>query len=71
MFGEAELGNSSPGLIMDEFPWRETMEQPQLVTDFTAIPAPTLFGQSLSSGRRRGKRTREANPLQGSLFGVN
>lgn len=70
MFEEVALDNPASESGID-FPWRETMEQPQLVTDFTAIPTPTLFGQSLSSGRRRGKRTREANPFQGSLFGVN
>ena len=68
---EAALENPTSGLIIDEFPWRETMEQPQLVTDFTAIPAPTLFGQSLPSARRKGRRTRESNPFQGSLFGLN
>ncbi len=68
---EVAWQETAPALTADEFPWRETAEQQQLVPDFTAIPVPSLFGQSGSSSKRRGKRTRQTNPFQGSLFGLN
>ena len=57
--------------VFDELSLAE-IPQPGLVVGGTPVVAvPTLFGQSLPSTRRSRKRTREADPLQGSLFSWN
>jgi len=53
---------------LDELPWSD-MSQPVLVPDSPTLT--TLFGQPLPSATRKGKRTRESDPLQGSLFSWN
>ena len=58
-------------LTIDQFPWQEVSEPIQIVTDFSALSVPTLFGEPVSSARRKSKRTRQPNPFQGSLFGLN
>jgi hypothetical protein len=42
-----------------------------LMPSITTTSAPILFGQSLQSTKRSGKRIRASNPEQGSLFGLN
>jgi hypothetical protein len=46
-------------------------EADPLMPSVTTTSAPTLFGQSLQSTKRNGKRTRASNPEQGSLFSLN
>ena len=55
---------------VDELPWSD-ISQPVLVPESPAMTLTTLFGQPFPSATRKGKRTRETDPLQGSLFSWN
>lgn len=58
-------------VVMDELPSAEMLQPGLLGEQLSALSVPTLFGQTLPSMKRKGKRTREADPLQGSLFTWN
>ena len=55
---------------VDELPWSD-ISQPVLVPESPTMTLTTLFGQPFPSATRKGKRTRETDPLQGSLFSWN
>jgi hypothetical protein len=54
-----------------ESPLADLSHGEMLASSVMTTSAPTLFGQSLQSARRRGKRTRVLIPEQGFLFGLN
>jgi superfamily II DNA or RNA helicase len=54
-----------------ESPLADLSHGEMLASSVMTTSAPTLFGQSLQSARRRGKRTRVLVPEQGFLFGLN
>jgi hypothetical protein len=70
-FQETVLDDPELVAIADEFRWPEASQPDQLIDELTAMTVPTLFGQTLPSVKRKGKRTREPNPFQGSLFSSN
>jgi superfamily II DNA or RNA helicase len=72
---EAVLTNSvfedRGNVIVDDLHPPDMLQSELVVPPTTAVAVPTLFGQPLPSPRRNRKRTREADPLQGSLFSLN
>jgi len=66
-----EFDNATAGFTASEFQWAGAPQSDQSAGEFTPMVAPALFGQPVPSVRRRGKRDRQQNPFQGSLFGPN
>ena len=54
--------------VIDELPASDEPRAAVPVPVPDAMTVPTLFGQTFSSTKPRGKRPRELDPLQGSLF---
>ncbi len=70
-FQDGALDDPEPMAMADAFRWPDAAQPDQLITELTAMTVPTLFGQTLPSVKRKGKRTREPDPFQGSLFSPN
>jgi len=58
-------------VLVEKLPGSDMSQADLLVPNATAMTVPTLFGQTFPSVRRKGKRTRESDSLQGSLFSWN
>ena len=69
---EPVFEDSGATVAVDELPISEMSQADLLVPAAIATTSmPTLFGQTLSSVKRKGKRTRDLVPEQGSLFSLN
>lgn len=70
IFANDELEDQAQ-IAIDSLPSDEGWAADPSLQSNAALTLPTLFGQPLPSARRTRKRTREADPLQGSLFSWN
>ncbi len=66
--GETVFEEPGAAVAIDELPLSDMSQPDLLVPASTGATMPTLFGQTFPSAKRKGKRTCETVPQQGSLF---